>query len=155
MRNKMTEKGGRTRITLVGKTLAREGVEFVYRGEVHECEGCKLRKVCHNLRPHRRYRIVGIRTMTLHTCHVHQGGAYTVEVVEAEIPAAVAAERAILNSTVTYEAGCTQSDCANFDLCNPEGIVSGEGYRIASIDGDAVIDCELGKRMKRVLLSPY
>ena len=151
----MNEKGERTKITLVGKTLAREGVEFVYQGEVRECEGCRLRKVCHNLQPHRRYRIVGIRTTTLHTCHVHIDGAYTVEVVEAEIPAAVPAERAILNSTVTYEAGCTQSDCANFDLCNPEGIISGDGYRIASIDGETVISCELGKRMKRVLLSPY
>lgn len=151
----MSERDERTKITLVGKALAREGVEFVYRGEVHECEGCRLRKVCHNLRPHRRYRIIGVRTNTLHTCHVHMDGAYTVEVIEAQISAAVPAERAILNSTVTYEAGCTQTDCVNFDLCNPEGIVSGDGYRIADIDGEAVIACERGIRMKRVLLSPF
>lgn len=151
----MTEKDERTKISLIGKALAYEGAEFVYMGEVHECEGCRLRKVCHNLLPHRRYRIVGVRTNTLHSCHVHMDGAYTVEVVEAQIPAAVSAERAILNSTVACDAGCTQSDCINFDLCNPEGIVPGEGYRIAEIDNGGVISCELGKRMKRVLLSPY
>lgn len=151
----MNEKDERTKITLIGKALAREGTEFVYRGEVHECEGCRVRKVCHNLLPNRRYRIVSVRTTTLHSCHVHMDGAYTVEVVEAPIPAAVSAERAILNSTITYEAGCTQSDCVNFELCNPEGIAPGLGYRIAEIENVGFISCELGKRMKRVVLSPF
>ena len=151
----MTEKDEHTKITLIGKALAREGAEFVYRGEVHECEGCRVRKVCHNLHPEWRYRIVGVRKTTLHTCHVHMDGAYTVEVVEAVIPALIPAERAILNSTITYEAGCTRCDCDNFDLCNPEGIVPGEGYRIAEIDNAAIFSCEQGKRMRRVLLSPF
>ncbi|KAF1078923.1 UPF0179 family protein [Methanogenium sp. MK-MG] len=151
----MTDKDERTKITLIGKALAQEGAEFVYEGEVHECEGCRLRKVCHNLLPHRRYRIVGVRTATLHSCPVHMDGAYTVEVVESAVPAAVSAERAILNSTIVYETGCTHSDCVSFALCNPEGIVPGEGYRIAEIDNEFVVSCELGKRMKRVLLSPF
>jgi len=151
----MTEKDERIKITLIGKALAREGAEFVYRGEVHECEVCKVRKVCHNLLPNRRYRIVGVRTTTLHSCPVHMDGAYTVDVVEATIPAAVSADRAILNSTIIPEAGCPQGDCVNFELCNPEGIAPNAGYRIAEIENVGFISCELGKRMKRVLLSPF
>ena len=151
----MNDKDERTKITLIGKALAREGAEFVYKGEVYECEGCRLKKVCHNLLPRRRYRIVGVRTATLHSCPVHMDGAFTVEVVEATVPAAVSAERTILNSTIVYGPGCTQSDCIHFDLCNPEGIVPDEGYRIAEIDNGTIISCELGKRVKRVLLSPF
>ncbi|GAB7015714.1 UPF0179 family protein [Methanogenium cariaci] len=151
----MTDKDEHTKITLIGKALAQEGIEFVYKGEVHACEGCRLKKVCHNLSPHQRYRIVGVRTNTLHSCPVHMDGAYTVEVVEAAVPAAVPAERTILNSTVVHKGGCTHRDCVNFELCNPEGIVPGEGYRIAEIDNGTILSCKLGKRMKRVLLSPF
>ncbi|WP_172673807.1 UPF0179 family protein [Methanogenium cariaci] len=102
----MTDKDEHTKITLIGKALAQEGIEFVYKGEVHACEGCRLKKVCHNLSPHQRYRIVGgVRTNTLHSCPVHMDGAYTVEVVEAAVPAAVPAERTILNSTVVHKGG--------------------------------------------------
>ena len=145
---------GKSKITLAGKNLAIEGMEFIYEGESPACEGCKLHKVCHNLRPRRRYRIVNVRTNTLHSCNVHNEGAYTVEVVVAPIKSAVPLERAILHSRVTFETNCTETGCPNFSLCNPEGAIEDEGYHIEEVFGDVEKPCVLGKRMVAVLLRP-
>ena len=135
---------GKSKITLAGKNLAIEGMEFIYEGESPACEGCKLHKVCHNLRPRRRYRIVNVRTNTLHSCNVNNEGAYTVEVVVAPIKSAVPLERAILHSRVTFETNCTETGCPNFSLCN----------HIEEVFGDVEKPCVLGKRMVAVLLRP-
>lgn len=144
----------KSKITLAGKNLAIEGMEFIYEGESSACEGCKLHKVCHNLRPRRRYRIVNVRTNTLHSCNVHNEGAYTVEVVVAPIQSAVPSERAILHSRITFETNCTETGCPNFSLCNPEGVIEDEGYHIEEVFGDLEKPCVLGKRMVAVLFRP-
>ena len=43
----MTE--AKTKVTLIGTVHARQGVEFVYEGEVAGCDTCKVKKACHNL----------------------------------------------------------------------------------------------------------
>ena len=60
----------KTKVTLVGTVLAKQGVEFIYEGEVAECDTCKVKKACNNLQKGRKYRIVSVRT-THHECAVH------------------------------------------------------------------------------------
>ena len=52
----------KTKVTLVGTVLAKQGIEFVYEGEVAGCDTCKVKKACNNLQKGRKYRIVTVRT---------------------------------------------------------------------------------------------
>jgi hypothetical protein len=49
------------KVTLIGKELAKNGLEFIYEGMIDECTPCRLNKACNNLLKGRRYRIVGVR----------------------------------------------------------------------------------------------
>lgn len=40
-----------TKITLIGSRLAREGLEFIFKGEMPECKKCRLKNTCLNLEP--------------------------------------------------------------------------------------------------------
>ena len=72
----------KTKVTLVGTVLAKQGVEFIYEGEVAGCDTCKVKKACNNLQPGRKYRIISVRT-THHDCVVHLNGTTAVEVIDA------------------------------------------------------------------------
>ena len=76
------------KVTLIGTELASTGMEFIYMGQLQECEGCKVVKACNNLHAGKRYRIVGLRPAR-HECMVHRNGACAVEVVESPVPALV------------------------------------------------------------------
>ena len=45
----------KTKVTLVGTVLAKQGVEFIYEGEVAACDSCKVKKACNNLQKGRKY----------------------------------------------------------------------------------------------------
>ena len=87
--------GERSKITLIGTTLARPGLEFVYQGALPACVHCKVRKACNNLRVGRKYRIVSVRN-TQHDCLVHLNGASAVECVEAPVVALIGSDMAIV-----------------------------------------------------------
>ncbi|WP_370650831.1 UPF0179 family protein [Methanocalculus sp.] len=148
----MTE--SKNRVTLIGVKLAKTGDEFFYDGAISECEGCKVRKACHNLVEGRKYRIIGIRP-TIHTCPVFADGARVVEVTEAPVVALIAGEMAIPNSRLVYEYLCNREDCRSFDLCHPDGVNEGEKYIITQILGSAPDECLRGRRnLKLVELLP-
>ena len=75
----------KVKITLIGTSLARPGLEFIYEGELAECEGCKVFKVCNNLQPKKRYRIVGLRNGAMHECRIHHENVCAVEVIESPV----------------------------------------------------------------------
>ena len=97
----------KTKVTLMGTVLAKPNVEFIYEGEVAECDTCKVKKACHNLQKGRKYRIVTVRT-THHDCAVHLNGATAVEVMEAPITALINADMAIINSKIKPELSCNK-----------------------------------------------
>lgn len=145
----MTE--AKTKVTLVGTVLAKQGVEFIYEGEVAACETCKVKKACHNLAKGHKYRIVTIRT-THHECPVHFNGANAVEVTDAPSSALISAEMAIVNSKIRFEVSCNKGDCKSYDLCHPDGIVEGEKYIVADVLGNAPDICDKGRTLKLVEL---
>ena len=72
----------KTKVTLIGAALAKPGLDFVYEGSTcTECENCKVRKVCHNLQPGKRYRVAAIRSNTRHDCPVHHEAVVAVDVL--------------------------------------------------------------------------
>ncbi|MDO9326234.1 MAG: UPF0179 family protein [Methanoregula sp.] len=147
----MTE--SKTKVTLMGTVLAKPNVEFIYEGEVAECDTCKVKKACHNLQKGRKYRIVTVRS-THHDCAVHLNGATAVEVMEAPITALINADMAMINSKIKPELSCNKSDCRSFPLCRPDGIVEGEKYIVVDVMGNASDICDKGRALKLVELRP-
>ncbi|MGD1004435.1 MAG: UPF0179 family protein [Methanoregulaceae archaeon] len=141
----------KTKVTLIGTVHAKQGVEFVFEGEVPACDNCKVKKVCHNLQKGRKYRILTVRT-THHECPVHLNGATAVEVMEAPITALISADMAIVNSKIKFEYGCNKTECRSFELCHPDGIVDGEKYVVIDVLGNAPDICEKGRALKLVEL---
>ncbi|WOF15853.1 UPF0179 family protein [Methanoplanus sp. FWC-SCC4] len=142
------------KITLIGKALARTGLEFIYKGELPECEGCRMHKVCNNLEPKKRYKIVALRGQNVHSCNVHHEGVCAVEVIESPVNALIDAKKAILNSEITFEQVCTEHACDNYDLCFPEGIIENKRYLISKINDETEIICVKGRTLKKVELTP-
>lgn len=143
----------KTKVTLIGTELARKGLEFIYEGSLTECSKCTLKKACNNLKPGKKYRVVGIRP-TQHPCPVHMNGTCVVDVVEAPIAALINAEMAIKNTKIQYEFSCGKSECTNFTLCHPEGILEREKYVVTGITGAAGEPCERGRKLQLVDLMP-
>ncbi len=137
----------------MGTVLAKPNVEFIYEGEVAECETCKVKKACHNLQKGRKYRIVTVRT-THHDCAVHLNGATAVEVMEAPITALINADMAIINSKIKPELSCNKSECRSYPLCRPDGITDGEKYIVVDVLGNAPDICDKGRALKLVEIRP-
>ena len=143
----------KTKVTRVGTVLAKQGIEFIYEGEVAGCDTCKVKKACNNLQTGRKYRIVSVRT-THHECMVHFNGATAVEVIEAPITVLINADMAIINSKIKLELSCNKSDCRSFPLCHADGVVEGEKYIVADVLGNASDICEKGRVLKLVGVKP-
>ncbi|NLN09133.1 MAG: UPF0179 family protein [Methanoculleus thermophilus] len=145
----------KTKVTLIGAALAKQGLEFVYEGTTcPECENCKVSKVCHNLQPGKKYRIMGIRSNTRHECPVHHEAAVAVDVAEAPVVALISADMAIANSQVRYESSCSRTDCRSYSLCHPDGIIEKGKYIVGEVLGNAPEICERGRSLRLVELRP-
>ena len=143
----------KTKVTLVGTVLAKQGVEFIYEGEAAECDTCKVKKACNNLQIGRKYRIVSVRS-THHECMVHLNGAAAVEVMEASITALINADMAIVNSKIKIDLSCNKSECRSYPLCRPDGVVHGEKYIVTDVLGNASDICPKGRVLKLVDIKP-
>jgi len=143
----------KTKVTLVGRVLAKQGVEFIYEGEAAECETCKVKKACNNLQIGRKYRIVSVRS-TNHECVVHLDGATAVEVMEAPITALINADMAMVNSKIRIDLSCNKSDCRSYPLCRPDGVLDGEKYTVTDVLGNASDICPKGRALKLVDIKP-
>jgi hypothetical protein len=143
----------KTKVTLVGTVLAKPNVEFIYEGEIADCDTCKVKKACHNLQKGRKYRIVTVRS-THHDCAVHLNGATAVEVMEAPITALINADMAMVNSKIKPELSCNRSECRSYPLCRPDGVTDGEKYIVTEVLGNAPDICDKGRALKLVELRP-
>ncbi|KXS45047.1 MAG: hypothetical protein AWU59_121 [Methanolobus sp. T82-4] len=139
-----------TIITLVGSRLAKEGEEFVFLGESRECQKCKLKRTCLSLDTGRKYRVVKLRSDTVHECFIHENGVLAVEVVSSPIVAAIDSKKAIAGAKISYEPPkCTDFDDSLYDLIYPEGIKKGDkcvvSNVIENIDEKLLSGCALKK----------
>ncbi|MDD1716601.1 MAG: UPF0179 family protein [Methanolinea sp.] len=139
------------KVTLIGTGMARIDLEFIYEGEAEGCEGCQVRKACHNLNQGRKYRIVAVRK-THHPCSVHLHGATAVEVIESPVATLLGADMAIKNTRIVFERPCTREGCEHYGLCNPDGAIPGEKYVVMEVLGNAPPGCEKGRNLQRVEL---
>lgn len=141
-------------ITLIGSKLAKIGNEFIYRGAVSECEQCKLKNTCINLDKNKKYRIVGIRNGMDHECYLHDTSVRAVEVVPCPIIALIESRKAFNGSKIIFDEPQCNRTCTLYDMCHPQGLISGEKYTIAEVMDDSLGTCEKGLTLKKVELRP-
>ncbi len=140
-------------ITLIGKSLAQEGLEFQYRGPLLECRSCKLKNVCFNLDEGKWYRITKVRDKE-HDCKVHESGkVVTVEVEEIPVPIVIAAKNVVEGETIVYKPiNCKEYSCEYYQLCHPIGLREGFKIKIVKVLED--IPCNGNKKnLKKVLVT--
>ena len=119
-------------MTLIGKRLAVEGIEFTYLGANNECRNCKLKTVCFNLKSGRHYKITKIRDKQ-HSCNVHDGNVVVIEVKE--LPILTTADE---NLSEGIELKIKKKECRNigcpyFELCNNMALQKDKTYRVEKI----------------------
>ncbi len=139
-------------ITLIGKSLAQEGVEFQYLGPLQDCRGCKLKNVCFNLEEGKWYRITKVRDKE-HDCKVYNDGkVVTVEVEEIPVELVIAAKNVVEGETITFKpANCKEYGCEFYELCNPRGLREGTKIKVEKIEGK--VSCPKKKDLTKVLVT--
>ena len=139
-----------TLVTLIGERLAKEDEEFIYLGPNNDCRGCKLKTVCFNLKPGRRYKIIDIRDKR-HSCELHEGNAAVVEVQELPIIAAIDKELTEGTAAKIERKECKNIGCDNFELCNNLALQKDRNYKIIKIyEG---LDCLIGHELQKAELA--
>jgi len=136
-------------VTLVGEKLAKIDCEFIYIGPNNECRNCKLKTVCFNLKPGRKYKITNIRDKR-HNCNVHEGTAAVVEVQDLPIIIAIDSKLSEGDAIKIEGKDCRSIGCVNYDLCNSPPNKD-KKYKIVKIFEK--IDCPLDYDLKKAEIS--
>ena len=136
-------------ITLIAKSEAHEGFEFVYQGGAPVCRTCPYRHACLTLDPGRRYTVTKVRTVS-HPCALRETEAKVVEVRPVPRPLVVDSRSAITGSSV--EVGrypCRRLDCPNWWICAGPSLPTKQRFRIERVDPEPA-ECRIGRTLKRV-----
>ena len=135
-------------VTLISASQAREGLTFIHRGESPGCRDCEYYKVCiGNLEAGRIYRITKVRDRVLR-CKLHDLDMNVVEVVEAEVTAAIPSKMAVEGATIEFKTpDCGRDDCDNYNICFPVGLVAGDRCKVLRVM--EVLKCPLGLSLRR------
>jgi len=142
-----------TIITLIGSRLAKEGMDFIFEGESNECNKCKLKNTCLNLEKGRRYKVVKIKTPSVHECFLHDGGVIAVEVVKSPVIAILDSRKAIKGAKISYEPPkCKEIPDDLYDLFYPQGLRTGDKCTITNIFENIEEEGMCSSPMKKVEL---
>ena len=136
-------------VTLIGEKLAKKDFEFIYLGPINECRNCKLKTVCFNLKPGRKYRITNVRDKR-HNCNVHDGTATVVEVQDLPIIIAVDSKLSEGDAIKIEDKNCRSIGCKNYELCISSSNKN-KKYKITKIYEK--IDCPLDHELKKAEIS--
>jgi uncharacterized protein (UPF0179 family) len=143
-----------TKITLIGSRLAKEGLEFIFKGEMPECKKCRLKNTCLNLEAGRRYRVENIRNNEIHECFLHDNGVVAIDVSRVPVLATVESRKAIEGARIMYEPPkCDKKDCSVYRVCHPEGLLKGDRCKIVAVVESLDSQCEAGYSLKKVKLA--
>ena len=140
-------------ITLVGKTLAKEGLIF-YSYRNTKCIGCKYYRVCmSNVSDGRKYKILKVMDHTL-PCKLHEEGeANVVEIEETDYEALISSKYAIQDAHIVYDPRlCRFYKCPNRKYCFVDGLVPGDKCKVIEVDEEFVSDCLKKERLIKVKL---
>ena len=135
-------------VTLIGEKLAKKNNEFIYLGPNNECRNCKLKTVCFNLKPGRRYRITNVRNKR-HNCNLHEGTVAVVEVQEQPIVTTINKKIPEGAKAKIEKNKCNSIGCIHYEICNVE-LQRDKSYIVNKIYED--IKCPLGYDLRKAEL---
>ena len=136
-------------VTLIGEKLAVNDTEFVYLGPINNCRNCKIKTVCFNLKPGRKYKITNVRDKK-HNCNVHEGTTVVVEVQE--MPIIISTDEKVKEGSVEKikSINCNSIGCPNFEYCS-FSLNKEKKYKIKKIIEK--MDCPLGYKLQKIEIS--
>ncbi len=108
------------KISLIGKDLAQQGLEFQFVGPLVQCSSCGIKNVCFNLESGKSYKVTKVRDK-LNNCSVFNGDKVkTVEVESIDDELTMQFGRTIQEgSTVTLKSmKCDHLTCQYIEKCN-------------------------------------
>jgi len=136
-------------VTLIGEKLAKKDCEFIYIGPNNECRNCKLKTVCFNLKPGRKYKITNVRDKR-HNCNVHEGTAAVVEVQDLPIIITVDSKLCEGDLIKMEDKDCRSIGCENYELCSTS-LNKAKKYKIIKIFEK--IECPLNYDLNKAEVS--
>jgi hypothetical protein len=141
-------------ITLIGKDLAKEGVEFVYLGPADECKDCKFKSTCvENLEENRKYIITEVKDNE-QKCPIHsENMVIPVEIERAEIDILTTSKNIFEGSTFTFNAPECDENCEFQDLCFPEGLIENDKCIVIKNQGKHKDECKKGFKLNKLTLA--
>ncbi len=141
------------RLTVIGELQAKEGSEFYYVGEAPDCSGCKVKVLCHKLKPGRTYRVTKSRK-TKHACKVHEGEAEVVEYEVLPLMVNIPPDKALEGSTTNFEPQeeCGRQACEKRSGCFPLALKKGDPLTVAEVSSEPVL-CPENRLLKIVVLA--
>ncbi len=139
-----------TLLTVIGKTNAKAGHEFIFMGPNSSCKECKVKTICFHLEAGTKYRVTGARDI-VHDCPQHDEGVVVVQVEEVPRAAVIQKRQAMEGTMITFELPvCQHRECNNFRLCFPVGMVPGLKKKVINVQDK--VDCALGQTRVKVIL---
>ncbi|MCI4350192.1 MAG: UPF0179 family protein [Thermoplasmata archaeon] len=136
-------------ITLIARSEARPGFEFVYLGGAAVCRTCPYRHACLTLDAGRNYRITAVRPVT-HPCALQETEANVVEVAPISRSLVVESPRAIVGSTVEVgRYACNRLDCPNWGICAGPSLPPKQRFVIEKVDAEPA-ECRVGRNLRRI-----
>lgn len=139
-------------ITLIGKSLAKKGQEFVFIGPAEACEDCRFKSSCvGNLQKDRKYEIVDVKDNE-QKCPIHaEETVVPVEVDRAKITLLTESKSIFEGSTFTYNALECDETCEFHDLCFPEGLMENDKCIVLKNEGKHK-ECKKGFKLNKLTL---
>ncbi|MBQ7928745.1 MAG: UPF0179 family protein [Methanobrevibacter sp.] len=141
-------------ITLIGKSLAKKGQEFVFLGPAEACGDCRFKSSCiGNLEQGRKYEIVDVRDNE-QKCKIHaEETVIPVEVERAKINLLTQSKSIFEGSTFTYNSpDCDEETCEFYDLCFPEGLMENDKCIVLKNEGKHKEECKKGYKLNKLTL---
>ena len=130
-------------LTVIGKTIAKTGVEFIFMGPNSSCKECKVKNICFHLDQGSKYKIIDSRDV-VHDCPQHDEGVVVVQVEEVPRQAVIPKRQAMEGTTITFELPkCDYRGCPHYNLCFPIGMENGMKKKV--IQTHEKVDCVQGQ----------
>jgi len=138
-------------VTLISTAQAQVGKVFIHKGPGSRCVNCEYYKVCvENVKPECVYKIVKVREKILH-CKLYEADMQAVEVVDAEISAAIPSKQTIVGIIITFQTpDCENESCENHELCFPTGLKDNDRCEVLEVIGS--LQCSQGASLKQAFL---
>ncbi len=142
---------------LLPESLAKEGLEFVFKAPSSVCETCPAAKMCaKRFEEERRYRVVEVIDRktpgTSLSCPLTGERLVSVMVESNEFVVCIDKSRAVPKMTFTFDQQpCTKISCPYWKYCNYRGIPRGVKVEVVKVL-DEKIECPQGKVLKKVIL---